>query len=161
MSLYLMVPTFRGVVAVEGTAALVVGVTKVDAVATAAMVVEESKAAWIPVVAMEFVVVVDKVEDVMTVVHATAVLEWVKDCNQERMQRQVAALDHSQETRSHLGMCLSPLMQKIQNLNIFARILIALRQKNNLGTKAKEDLSAATVEVVSFNSQFLGLSSAT
>ncbi|XLR28617.1 hypothetical protein S83_056517 [Arachis hypogaea] len=89
MSLYLMVPTFRGVVAVEGTAALVVGVTKVDAVATAAMVVEESKAAWIPVVAMEFVVVVDKVEDVMTVVHATAVLEWVKDCNQERMQRQV------------------------------------------------------------------------
>ncbi|XLR28616.1 hypothetical protein S83_056516 [Arachis hypogaea] len=59
----------------------------------------------------------------------------------------VAALDHSQETRSHLGMCLSPLMQKIQNLNIFARILIALRQKNNLGTKAKEDLSAATVEV--------------
>ncbi|XLR16238.1 hypothetical protein S83_044176 [Arachis hypogaea] len=77
-----MAPTFRGVIAVEGTTTLVVGVIKVDAVATEAMVVEESKAAWVPVVAMEFVVVVDKVKDVMTVVHATTVVEWVEDCNQ-------------------------------------------------------------------------------
>ncbi|XLU57920.1 hypothetical protein S245_052568 [Arachis hypogaea] len=47
MSLYLMAPTFRGVVVVEETAAVVVGVMKVDAVATAAIVVEESKAAWV------------------------------------------------------------------------------------------------------------------
>ncbi|XP_072054040.1 uncharacterized protein [Arachis hypogaea] len=46
------------------------------------MVVEESKATWVPVVAVKFVAVVDKVEDLMTVVHATAVVEWVKDCNQ-------------------------------------------------------------------------------
>ena len=41
MSLYPMAPTFSEVVAV------VVKVTKVEAVATAAMVVEESKAAWL------------------------------------------------------------------------------------------------------------------
>ncbi|XP_020962014.1 uncharacterized protein LOC110262427 [Arachis ipaensis] len=144
MSLYLMAPTFRGVVAVEGTTAVVVGVTKVDAVATTAMVVEESKEAWVLVVTVEFVVVVGKVEDVMTVMHATAVVEWVKDCNQggggcrgrfggicaggscyncrhfwafynrppnklyEKMK--VTTSDHSQETRSHLGRRLSPLM---------------------------------------------------
>ncbi|XLR26180.1 hypothetical protein HN51_039398 [Arachis hypogaea] len=80
MSLYLMAPTLRGVVAVEGTTAVVVGVTKVDG--WRRRLVEESKATWVPVVAVEFVVVVDKVEDLMTVVHATAVVEWVKDCNQ-------------------------------------------------------------------------------
>ncbi|XLS61099.1 hypothetical protein HN51_015327 [Arachis hypogaea] len=47
MSLYLMAPTFSEVVEVEGMAAVVVKVTKVEAVATAAMVVEESKAAWL------------------------------------------------------------------------------------------------------------------
>ncbi|XLR22531.1 hypothetical protein S83_050431, partial [Arachis hypogaea] len=51
----------------------------------------------------------------------------------------VAAPDHSQETRSHLGCCCEasfsvdaenpPLMQKIQNRYIVARILIALHQK--------------------------------
>ncbi|XLS94233.1 hypothetical protein HN51_070241 [Arachis hypogaea] len=73
-----MAPTFRGVVVVEETAAVVVGVMKVDAVATAAIVVEESKAAW---VSAAFVPA-------------------------EAAKIQVAAPDHSQETRSHLGVNL-------------------------------------------------------
>ncbi|XLU80688.1 hypothetical protein S245_004108 [Arachis hypogaea] len=100
------------------------------------MVVEESKAAVGPVVAVEFMVIVDmvmvdKVEDATMVVHATAMVGWVKDCNQggsgcrgmysnicgggscynygnflpnkpsEKIK--AAAPDHSQEARSHLG----------------------------------------------------------
>ncbi|XP_057744098.1 uncharacterized protein LOC130962027 isoform X2 [Arachis stenosperma] len=122
------------------------------------MVVEESKAAVGPVVAVEFVVIVDmvmvdKVEDAMTVVHATAVVGWVKDRNQggggcrgsygsvcgggscynygegilQQTAQQVLLEFKGSTTRSLSRGTLPP--RRIQNHTIVAWILIALRQK--------------------------------